>query len=95
MAEHELTPVFTGLRIGLHTLTAVLLGVVVVGALTDLDGRGLATLAAATVFAVVYLLGGQVARMPAQRRHRATVVWLTRRALAAASVLPSSATARK
>ena len=77
MAEHELTPVFTGLRIGLHTLTAVLLGVVVVGALTDLDGRGLATLAAATVFAVVYLLGGQVARMPAQRRHRATVVWLT------------------
>lgn len=73
MADHQLTPVFTGLRIGLHALTAVLLGVVVVRVVARPAQHPVAALLACAAFAVVYLFGAQVASM---RRPRVTQGWL-------------------
>lgn len=73
MADHQLTPVFTGLRFGLHALTAVLWGVVIVRVVVEPPAAPIWALAGCVVFAAVYLLGATVARW---RRVAVTRLWL-------------------
>lgn len=73
MADHQLTPVFTGLRFGLHALTAVLLVVVAVRIMVQPPQHPAAGLLACAVFAALYLLGARVASM---RQPRVTYGWL-------------------
>ncbi|MBF4602882.1 sensor histidine kinase [Curtobacterium sp. VKM Ac-2884] len=76
MAHSTLTPVFVGLRTGLHVLSAALLTLVVVRVLVDGDPGTWVRLVLAAVFAGVYLLGAVVARGDGRRRTVAGSVWL-------------------
>ncbi|GAA3330745.1 sensor histidine kinase [Curtobacterium albidum] len=76
MAHSTLTPVFVGLRTGLHVLSAALLALVVVRIVVV--GAPTAPLAGvlAGAFAVVYLLGAVVARTAGSRRVLAGALWV-------------------
>ncbi|WIJ44611.1 sensor histidine kinase [Curtobacterium citreum] len=76
MAHSTLTPVFVGLRTGLHVLSAALLALVVVRIVVV--GGPTAPLAGvlAGAFAVVYLLGAVVARIAGPRRVLAGALWV-------------------
>lgn len=76
MAHSTLTPVFVGLRTGLHVLSAALLALVVVRIVVV--GGPTAPLACvlAGAFAVVYLLGAVVARTAGPRRVLAGALWV-------------------
>lgn len=76
MAHSTLTPVFVGLRTGLHVLSAALLALVVVRVLVDGGPGTWVRLALAAVFAGVYLLGAVVARGAGRRRTVAGTLWL-------------------
>lgn len=76
MAHSTLTPVFVGLRTGLHVLSAALLALVVVRIVVV--GGPTAPLAGvlAGAFAAVYLLGAVVARTAGPRRVLAGALWV-------------------
>lgn len=76
MVHGTLTPVFVGLRTGLHVLSAALLALVVVRIVVE--GGATAPLAGvlAGAFAVVYLLGAVVARGAPGRRAVAGPLWV-------------------
>ncbi|PWJ27412.1 signal transduction histidine kinase [Branchiibius hedensis] len=73
MADHQLTPVFTGLRFGLHVLTAALLAVVVVRIVAQPPGHPALAMGLWLLFALIYLAGAQVARL---RSAALTYCWL-------------------
>lgn len=76
MPHHSLTPVFRGLRTGLHVLVAALLALVVTRiAMGEATSKGLA-LVLAVLFAAVYLSGAWVARVPTDRRSLLGTLWL-------------------
>jgi len=78
MAAHStLTPVFVGLRTGLHVLSAALLTLVVVRVLVVDGPRMPAALALSAAFAVLYLLGARVPAARPSRRVAAGAVWIT------------------
>lgn len=61
MADHQLTPVFTGLRLGLHALTAALLTVVAVRIVVASPDHPVLAMSLCVVFALIYLAGARVA----------------------------------
>lgn len=73
MSQHQLTPVFTGLRIGLHALTAVLWALVMLRIIVRPPSACAVVVVLAVIFAVVYLMGSQVSRL---RRPWVTYGWL-------------------
>jgi len=76
MAHSSLTPVFVGLRAGLHCLTGGLAVLVALRTLVEggpMLGPALALLA---LFVAVYAAGSFVAAAPAGRRGRWTAVWI-------------------
>lgn len=73
MADHQLTPVFTGLRYGLHLMTAVLLAVVVVRVVVRPPDHPVLAMSLCVVFAGIYLAG---ARIAARRTAALTYGWL-------------------
>jgi signal transduction histidine kinase len=75
MAHSTLTPVFVGLRTGLHVLFAALLVLVVVRIVVVGAPGSWVPLGLSVVFAGVYLLGAIVARS-ASRRGLAGAVWI-------------------
>lgn len=76
MAHRTLTPVFVGLRTGLHLLSAALLAVVVVRVLIVRPSTMGATLALAGCFAVLYLLGARITALAPRRRAAAGAAWI-------------------
>lgn len=76
MAHSTLTPVFVGLRTGLHVLSAALLALVVVRIAVVGGPWALPSLVLAAAFGAVYLLGARVARVAEGRRSRAGALWL-------------------
>jgi len=76
MAHTPLTPVFVGLRVGLHVLFAALLALVVIRVLLVPVPNGWAALLLCAVFAAVYVAGVFVARLPASRRRPAGMLWV-------------------
>lgn len=76
MAHSTLTPVFVGLRTGLHVLSAALLAIVVVRIAVVGGPWALPSLVLAAGFGAVYLLGARVARVAEARRSRAGALWL-------------------
>lgn len=76
MAHSTLTPVFIGLRTGLHVLVATLLALVVVRVLVVHDDTMWTALALAAGFAVLYVLGARAAAVRGPRRARAGVAWV-------------------
>ncbi|MFJ7289204.1 sensor histidine kinase [Curtobacterium sp. NPDC098951] len=76
MAHSTLTPVFVGLRTGLHVLSAALLALVVVRILVGDGTRPWVPLGLSVVFAGVYLLGAVAARTAPRRRRVAGALWL-------------------
>jgi signal transduction histidine kinase len=77
MPHSTLTPVFVGLRTGLHVLVAALLGLVVVRVLVVHGDTMWAALALAGAFAVLYVLGALVATVRGSRRAAAGAGWIT------------------
>ncbi|ARJ05775.1 two-component sensor histidine kinase [Cnuibacter physcomitrellae] len=77
MAHSTLTPVFVGLRIGLHALVVTLLTLVLVRILIASDDLMAVELGLVAVFAVVYVLGARIQRMTAARRRPAGALWVT------------------
>ncbi|QKS13509.1 sensor histidine kinase [Curtobacterium sp. csp3] len=75
MAHSTLTPVFVGLRTGLHVLSAALLALVVVRIVVGGPTAPLAGVLAGA-FAVVYLLGAVLARTVGSRRVLAGALWV-------------------
>ncbi|MGO4300077.1 sensor histidine kinase [Leifsonia sp. RAF41] len=73
MAHSTLTPVFVGLRTGLHVLFAALLTLVVVRVLVVGDDTMWVALALASAFAVLYVLGATVRK---RRSAAARLVWI-------------------
>lgn len=76
MPHTPLTPVFVGLRIGLHVLVAALLALVVLRVLLVPSPFGWVALLLALLFAAVYVAGAVVARQPAGRRRVGGVLWI-------------------
>ncbi|WP_242088794.1 sensor histidine kinase [Curtobacterium sp. DN_7.5] len=76
MVHSTLTPVFVGLRTGLHVLFATLLALVVVRVAVVGGPWALPSLVLAAAFGAVYLLGARIARAAEGRRSRAGVLWL-------------------
>ncbi|GAA3342894.1 sensor histidine kinase [Curtobacterium pusillum] len=76
MAHSTLTPVFVGLRTGLHVLFAALLGLVVVRIVVVGAPGSWVQLVLAVVFAGVYVLGAVVARAAESRRALAGAAWV-------------------
>jgi len=76
MAHSTLTPVFVGLRTGLHVLFAALTVLVVVRVLLVRAPSMWIALALVVVFAAVYVVGGRVAAAGPDRRALAGAVWL-------------------
>ncbi|MBY0177006.1 sensor histidine kinase [Curtobacterium herbarum] len=76
MPHSTLTPVFVGLRTGLHVLFAALLALVVVRVVVVQDDTVWAESGLAALFAVLYVLGARVATV--RGRHRALVgaLWI-------------------
>lgn len=77
MAHSTLTPVFVGLRTGLHVLFAALVALVVVRVLVVRDPTMWAAIALVAGFAVLYLLGAGVAAAPEARRAVVGAAWIT------------------
>uniref|UniRef100_A0A942SY41 histidine kinase n=1 Tax=Neobacillus citreus TaxID=2833578 RepID=A0A942SY41_9BACI len=77
MAHSTLTPVFVGLRTGLHVLFAGLLALVVVRVLVVRDETMWAALALVAGFAVIYVLGARIAAVRQSRRAALGAVWIT------------------
>lgn len=76
MAHSTLTPVFVGLRTGLHVLFAALTVLVLVRILVVRAPSMWIALALVVVFAAVYVVGGRVAAAGPDRRALAGAVWL-------------------
>lgn len=79
MAHSTLTPVFVGLRTGLHVLSAALLALVVVRIVVVGGPWAPPSLVLAAGFGAVYLLGARVARaarIAEGRRSRTGALWL-------------------
>ncbi|UAJ81306.1 sensor histidine kinase [Leifsonia sp. ZF2019] len=77
MAHTALTPVFVGLRTGLHVLFVVLDGLVVVRALVAPSASSGVIVAVALVLAATYAAGGVAARTAPRRRDAVGLLWLT------------------
>ncbi|GAA1493620.1 sensor histidine kinase [Curtobacterium herbarum] len=77
MAHSTLTPVFVGLRTGLHVLFAALLALVVVRVVVVQDDTVWAESGLAALFAVLYLLGARVATVRGPRRALVGALWIT------------------
>jgi signal transduction histidine kinase len=77
MAHSTLSPVFVGLRTGLHVLVAALVALVVVRVLVADSPRTGPALALTAAFAVLYLLGARVRLVRASRRAAVGAVWIT------------------
>lgn len=76
MRHSSLTPVFVGLRTGLHVLLAALLALVVVQVLTRHDSTTWVALVLAALFALVYVLGARIAATTGTRRAAASALWV-------------------
>lgn len=76
MAHTALTPVFVGLRTGLHVLFVVLAGLVVVRAVVVPSSSSIAIVAVAVVLIATYFLGATLARASGSRRRSAGLIWL-------------------
>jgi signal transduction histidine kinase len=81
MSHSALTPVFVGLRVGLHVLIAGLLILVVVRLPGLRPQAAVAGLILVVVFAAVYLTSLLMRVVPRSRRKQAGVVWITALAL--------------
>lgn len=77
MAHTALTPVFVGLRTGLHVLFVVLAGLVIVRALVVPSSSTIAIVAVAVVLIATYFVGAALARGAGARGHAAGLIWLT------------------
>jgi signal transduction histidine kinase len=77
MAHSTLTPVFVGLRTGLHVLFAALLALVVVRVVVVQDDTVWAESGLAALFAVLYVLGARVATVRGSRRALVGALWIT------------------
>jgi signal transduction histidine kinase len=77
MAHSTLTPVFVGLRTGLHVLFAALLALVVVRVVVAQDDTVWAESGLAALFAVLYVLGARVATVRGSRRALVGALWIT------------------
>jgi signal transduction histidine kinase len=77
MAHSTLTPVFVGLRTGLHVLFAALLALVVVRVVVVQDDTVWAESGLAALFAVLYVLGARVATVRRSRRALVGALWIT------------------
>ncbi|MDN4640432.1 sensor histidine kinase [Agreia sp. PsM10] len=76
MAHTALTPVFVGLRTGLHVLFAVLAGLVVVRAIAAPTDASPAVVALAILLMATYAAGGFVAGIARGRGRPPALVWL-------------------
>ncbi|MFJ3392399.1 sensor histidine kinase [Leifsonia aquatica] len=76
MAHTALTPVFVGLRTGLHVLFVVLAGLVIVRALVVPSSSTIAIVAVAVVLIATYFVGAALARGAGPRGHAAGLIWL-------------------
>ena len=76
MAHSALTPVFVGLRTGLHVLFAALAVLVIVRAVVVPSERAGVVIGLAILLIVTYALGGVVARARGRRRRIAGSLWL-------------------
>lgn len=76
MAHSTLTPVFVGLRTGLHVLFAALLALVVVRVVVVQDDTVGAESGLAALFAVLYVLGARVATVRGPRRTLVGALWI-------------------
>lgn len=76
MAHSTLTPVFVGLRTGLHVLFAALLALVVVRVVVVQDDTVWAESGLAALFAVLYVLGARVATVRGPRRALVGALWI-------------------
>jgi len=76
MSHSTLTPVFIGLRTGLHVLVAALLALVVVQIAVDGSSPTWLAVVLAAAFAAVYVAGARVAAVAATRRTLVGAVWL-------------------
>ena len=76
MAHSALTPVFVGLRTGLHVLFAALAVLVIVRAVVVPCERAGVVIGLAILLLVTYALGGVVARARGRRRRIAGSLWL-------------------
>lgn len=76
MTSHPLTPVFVGLRTGLHALVATLLGLVVVRLVVEGASLRWLGLLLVVVFAGTYVLGARVSAVRPARRRPFGAVWL-------------------
>lgn len=76
MAHTALTPVFVGLRTGLHVLFLVLAALVIVRAIVVPTASSIAIVAVALVLVATYVLGALVARTSEARRRAAGLLWL-------------------
>ncbi|ROS77469.1 signal transduction histidine kinase [Curtobacterium sp. PhB130] len=76
MAHSTLTPVFVGLRTGLHVLFSVLTVLAVVRVLVDRGPSMWIALTLTVVFAAVYVAGGRVARAGPRWRTVASASWI-------------------
>jgi signal transduction histidine kinase len=77
MSHSALTPVFVGLRVGLHVLIAGLLVLVLVRLPALPPPAAVAGLVLVVVFAAVYVSSAFVRRVPEGRRRMAATVWVT------------------
>ena len=77
MSHSALTPVFVGLRVGLHVLIAALLVLVLVRLPALPPSAAVAGLVLVAVFAAVYVSSAFVRRVPEARRRPAATVWVT------------------
>jgi signal transduction histidine kinase len=77
MSHSALTPVFVGLRVGLHVLIAALLVLVLVRLPALPPPAAVAGLVLVAVFAAVYVSSAFVRRVPEARRRPAATVWVT------------------
>ncbi|MBB2966333.1 sensor histidine kinase [Leifsonia aquatica] len=77
MAHTALTPVFVGLRTGLHVLFVVLAGLVIVRALVVPSSSTIAIVAVAVVLIATYFVGAALARGAGARGRAAGLIWLT------------------
>lgn len=76
MAHTALTPVFVGLRTGLHVLFVVLAGLVIVRALVVPSSSTIEIVAVAVVLIATYFVGAALARGAGARGHAAGLIWL-------------------
>ncbi len=76
MAHRALTPVFVGLRTGLHVLFTVLIVLVVARAALSPTDAPAAVITLAVLLLVTYLVGAFLARGDSPSTHRRSSVWL-------------------